>query len=133
MTATGFLHHDIAGYGGLSLTAKGEALLRGEEIFFYRPEPERPARRSRGDTSAPITGEQSTLLAALKKTRLALAAQRKVPAYLIFSDRALTDMAQRRPRTKEDFAQVNGVGAAKLKDFADIFLAAIAAHTSPSP
>jgi ATP-dependent DNA helicase RecQ len=132
LTATGFLHHDIAGYGGLSLTARGEALLRGEEIFFYRPEPERPARKSRGDASVPITGEQSTLLAALKKTRLALAAQRKVPAYLIFSDRALTDMAQRRPRTREDFAQVNGVGAAKLKDFADIFLAAIAAHNSPS-
>ena len=47
---------------------------------------------------------------------------------MIFSDRTLIDMAERRPRDLDAFAEVNGVGAAKLKDFGQIFLGAIAAH-----
>ena len=43
----------------------------------------------------------------------------------MFPDRTLIDMARRRPRTKEEFAEVNGVGAAKLEQFAAPFLAAI--------
>ena len=44
-----------------------------------------------------------------------------------FPDRTLIDMVRRRPRTEAEFAEVNGVGAAKLKEFAVPFLAAIAA------
>ena len=51
-----------------------------------------------------------------------------MPAYLIFSDRSLLDMAKRSPRTIDEFAEVNGVGALKLKDFAVRFLSAIRAH-----
>ena len=57
-----------------------------------------------------------------------LARERQVPAYVIFSDRSLIDMAERCPRTLREFAEVNGVGAAKLKDFGATFLGAIAAH-----
>ena len=46
-------------------------------------------------------------------------------AYIVFPDRSLIDMARRRPRTEAEFAEVNGVGAAKLKQFATPFLAAI--------
>ena len=48
-----------------------------------------------------------------------------VPAYIVFPDRSLIDIARRRPRTEAEFAEVNGVGAAKLKQFAAPFLAAI--------
>ena len=54
--------------------------------------------------------------------RLKLARERQVPAYVIFSDRTLLDMAERHPRDIDDFAQVHGVGAAKLKEFGKIFL-----------
>ena len=50
-----------------------------------------------------------------------------MPAYIVFPDRTLIDMVRRRPRTEAEFAEVNGVGAAKLKEFAVPFLAAIAA------
>ena len=63
-----------------------------------------------------------------RRVRLRLARERQVPAYVIFSDRTLIDMAARRPRDLDGFAAVNGVGAAKLKDFGTIFLGAIAAH-----
>jgi ATP-dependent DNA helicase RecQ len=64
-------------------------------------------------------------LASLKKLRLSIAKERQVPAYLIFSDRTLLDMATRCPSDIGEFAEVNGVGASKLKDFAEIFLSAI--------
>ncbi|MCE9521258.1 MAG: HRDC domain-containing protein, partial [Alphaproteobacteria bacterium] len=75
-----------------------------------------------------LSDGDETLLAALKQLRLRLAKERRVAAYLIFSDKSLADMAERRPRTRDEFAEVHGVGAAKLKDFAKIFIDAIRAH-----
>ena len=101
--------------------------------FHYRVEVR--SRASRGkmrSAQVPRTreGVDASLLAALKAVRLRLAKERQVPAYVIFSDRTLIDMAERRPRDLDAFAEVNGVGAAKLKDFGEIFLSAIAAHRS---
>ena len=131
LVASGFLSLDISRYGGLSLLDKGHALLRGEESFRYRPAAPRATGRKarRGEeTAAPVSAEQSSLLETLKKLRLSIAKERQVPAYLIFSDRSLLDMAKRCPRTIDEFAEVNGVGALKLKDFAARFLSAIRAH-----
>jgi ATP-dependent DNA helicase RecQ len=128
MVGGGFLNQDVAGYGGLSVTEDGAALLRGERPFLYRPDAA-PARASR--TAAPsgeITDEQSALLAELKKLRLRLATERQLPAYLIFSDKTLLDMARIAPRDLHQFAMVSGVGASKLRDFGKLFVDAIAAH-----
>ena len=131
MVATGILRLDIAGYGGLATTDQGRALLRGDGVFRYRedtvarvPAARRPARDATSDE--PLTGEQAALLGILKEVRLRLAKERGAPAYVVFSDRSLVDMVRRLPRTAEDFAAVNGVGAAKLKEFAEPFLGAIA-------
>ena len=118
--AAGYLIPDE--HGGLAITASGEALRRGEATFQYRKETLAP--RSKSSTVAAASGDPD-LLAALKAVRLALARERQVPAYVIFSDRTLIDMAERRPRSLDAFADVHGVGAAKLKDFGAIFLAAI--------
>ena len=131
MVATGFLRLDIAGYGGLATTDKGRDLLRGEGVFRYREEtvvaqPSAKRRETRAKTQEdPLNGDQTTLLDALKALRLQLAKERGVPAYIVFPDRSLIDMARRRPRTKAEFAEVNGVGAAKLEQFAAPFLAVI--------
>jgi ATP-dependent DNA helicase RecQ len=53
-----------------------------------------------------------------------------VPAYVIFHDASLADMARRRPQSVEEFAEVHGVGEAKLRDFSEPFLAAIATAAS---
>jgi ATP-dependent DNA helicase RecQ len=57
--------------------------------------------------------------------RVRLAKQRRVPAYVIFSDKSLIDMAQRRPQDEIEFAEVNGVGAKKLQEFGAAFLKVI--------
>ena len=131
LVASSFLNLEISRYGGLTILDKGHALLRGEESFRYRPAPARATgRKARRDEAlaATVTAEQSSLLASLKKLRLTIAKERQVPAYLVFSDRSLLDMAKRCPRTMDEFAEVNGVGASKLKDFAARFLSAIRAH-----
>ena len=72
-----------------------------------------------------LDGDETALLNVLKALRLELARERGVPAFVVFHDRTLVDMARRRPRTEAEFAEVQGVGAAKLKQFAEPFLAAI--------
>ena len=89
-----------------------------------------PLRKMRAAEVAGAEGVDASLLAALKTLRLRLAKERQVPAYVVFSDRTLIDMAERRPRDLDAFAEVNGVGGAKLKEFGKIFLSAIAAHQS---
>ncbi|TPN77651.1 DNA helicase RecQ [Mesorhizobium sp. CU2] len=130
LVAGGFLVPDPDGYGGLAISESGRALGRGEVGFEYRVEGrDRLARgRKRAEAAAGGDGVYASLLAALKTLRLRLAKERQVPAYVIFSDRTLIDMAERRPQDLDDFAEVNGVGAAKLKEFGEVFVRAIAAH-----
>ena len=138
LVAAGFLRLDVRGYGGLSITDKGQALLAGEEAFQYRRDAVRrepaSARKPKGPAPvAELSDTQAVLLGSLKELRLRLSKERGVPAYVVFSDRSLVDMAQRAPRTADEFAEVHGVGAAKLRDFAEPFLTAIAAAaTDPS-
>jgi ATP-dependent DNA helicase RecQ len=131
LVATGFLHHDVAGFGGLSLSDEGRALLRGQGQFQYRAERPRETRKERSAiSSAALTDAQGALLAALKKLRLTLAAERHLPAYLIFSDKTLAEMARAAPRNLSEFAMISGVGSSKLRDFGHAFLDAIARHTA---
>ena len=135
MVAAGFLRIDIGGYGGIGITDKGLGLLRGEGAFLYRrdtvivPARTKAPKAGAGEVGrvVPLANEDEALLASLKALRLEIARERGVPAYIVFPDRSLIDMVQRRPRTAAEFAEVNGVGAAKLREFAVPFLAAIAA------
>ncbi|UCI30549.1 DNA helicase RecQ [Mesorhizobium sp. B4-1-4] len=130
LVAGGFLEPDPSGHGGLAIADKGHALGRGEVPFHYRVEMRgRALRKMRAaEGAANAEGVDASLLATLKSLRLRLAKERQVPAYVVFSDRTLIDMAERRPRDLDAFAGVNGVGGAKLKEFGQVFLAAIAAH-----
>ena len=131
MVATGFLRVDIAGYGGLAITDEGLDLLSGNGSFHYRADsvvahPSAAQGKTTGKEAADaLTDEQASLLATLKALRLELARERGVPAYVVFHDRTLIDMVRRPPRTREAFAEINGVGAAKLEQFAQPFLTAI--------
>lgn len=125
----GFLTIDIVGFGGLSISPKGQALLRGEIEFRYRPHIARATKKARraGRMAAAVAndGVSDELLQRLKALRLKLARQRKVPAYVIFADRSLIDMASRAPLSREDFGAVHGVGGAKQERFGEVFIAEI--------
>jgi len=138
LVASGFLHVDIAGHGGLNLTPKGQAVLNGTASFSYRKDVIKPMSeqgaakkepRARGVIPENFDMNQTALLVSLKDKRSQLARARSLPAYMIFSDRSLEDMARHQPHDPATFANIHGVGAAKLKDFADIFLSVIAEHS----
>lgn len=130
LVASGFLQLDVQGYGGLTITPKGEDLMRGEENFRYRQDTlkkSRAARRRVKDLAADaeLQDVDTELFGRLRELRLQLAKYKGVPAYAVFTDRSLVDMARRKPASEDEFAEVHGVGAAKLRDFAEPFLAAI--------
>jgi len=126
MVASGYLHMDVSGYGGLSMTESGANLIRDRGEFRFRREVLRPKSaqpKARAETMMDdLTGDDQALLAALKRLRLQFAKERGVPAYAVFRDRSLAEMAKHRPSNEEEFAQIYGVGAAKLKEFSQSFL-----------
>jgi ATP-dependent DNA helicase RecQ len=132
MVGGGFLAIDVAGFGGLSVTVKGRALMNGDGQFRRRAIEKRKAakkdERAKRMAAAVEEGVSDELLQRLKALRAKLARERRVPAYVIFNDRTLIDMAAKRPLTRWDFGEVNGVGEAKLQQFAEAFLAEIRAY-----
>ena len=97
----------------------------GSRIDFadsFPPEDDSGAERS--PTPVGPAGD-ATRFDRLRALRKALADERGVPAYVIFSDRTLQDMAVRNPRTRDEFLAVHGVGQKKLDQYGALFLAAL--------
>jgi len=80
-------------------------------------------RRERGE--ADWNGVDRDLFERLRGLRREIAEERGVPAYIVFGDATLRDMARHRPRTREQLLEVKGVGQAKLEEFGEAFLACI--------
>jgi ATP-dependent DNA helicase RecQ len=73
-------------------------------------------------------GVDGELFQILKDQRRTIAQAKGVPAYVVFSDADLRDMARRRPRTPEEMLSVRGVGEKKLKLHGACFLELIRKH-----
>ncbi|MGD9542326.1 DNA helicase RecQ [Methylocystis sp.] len=123
--ATGALRTASAEHGGFALTPKGEKILMGRETIVLRGDPlTRRERRQKAAASLDETTDR--ILAALKRRRRELAQEEGVPAYVIFADRTLIDMAEKRPATLDDMLAVHGVGERKIARYGDAFLEALA-------
>lgn len=112
-------------HGGLRMTMAARPILKDEATITLRLDVMRTAQQSRPTVAALVSDEDAPLLAALKAKRRELAEAAKVPAYIIFNDRTLIEMAEQRPATLDQMAGVSGVGAAKLERFGNIFLSVV--------
>ena len=87
------------------------------------------SRTTQGDSEAGtevvLDGAATRLFAALKSLRSSIAREEKVPAYVVFSDRTLAELAARKPRSTASMLDVRGVGQMKLDKYGERFLAAI--------
>jgi ATP-dependent DNA helicase RecQ len=138
----GYLTQDVGDYSVLKLTRAARALLRGEEELVLAKPRVRVAAASKRRKSAGRRGgatgaefaELSTADAALferlRALRHRLAEEAHVPAYVVFSDATLREMAVSRPAGEAELLEVSGVGAAKLERFGATFLAAISEQDS---
>jgi ATP-dependent DNA helicase RecQ len=124
MMGRDLLRPDPERHGALRMTEAARPILRGEQTITLRRDTV-SAGRDRPAVKALVSEEAAPLLSALKAKRRALAEAQGVPAYVIFTDRTLIEMAETRPHTLDDFARIGGVGAAKLERYGTAFLAVI--------
>ncbi|MCP3972108.1 MAG: DNA helicase RecQ [Rhodobacteraceae bacterium] len=118
-------------HGALRMTEIARPILRGEDTIKLRRDTIRKAA-ARPVARALVTEDDAPLLSALKAKRRALAETARVPAYVIFTDRTLIEMAEKRPVTLDQMAGISGVGAKKLDRYGVAFLGIIAGET-PAP
>jgi ATP-dependent DNA helicase RecQ len=113
-------------FATLSLTPAGLETLRTRTPVTLTKQADVAGKAARNRIGAIACDE--LLFEQLRGLRRRLADERDVPAYVIFSDVTLREMARNYPTTPTEFRRIPGVGEQKLKDFAEPFLGEIRAH-----
>ncbi len=123
--ARSLLTTDISSKGGLRLTESARPVLQGKETVAFRLE-KKPAKRKKSRTSVSgVSKEHSQLWEKLRSTRSEIAKQQSLPAYVIFHDATLMEMAEKKPVSLTAMSAISGVGAAKLEKYGEQFLRVI--------
>ena len=116
-------------HGGLMLGPEARPVLKGEAgVSIAEPPPKaRRSRRGRG-TESTANPVGNPLFEALRDKRRTLASEHGIPAYVIFHDSVLRDMAHRCPETLAELGTIPGVGAKKLETWGGDFCEVIRSH-----
>jgi len=121
---------DAERHGALRMTEAARPVLRGAaQVTLRRDALARD--RARPAVTALVADEDAALLSALKAKRRALAEAQGVPAYVVFPDRTLIEIAERRPGTRAEMAGISGVGATKLARYGAAFLEVVTGAAPP--
>ena len=130
MTGRDLIRPDAERHGAFRMTDAARPILRGEESITLRRD---TIRKATGGpvVRALVSDENAPLLSALKAKRRALAEAARVPAYVIFPDRTLIEMAEVQPATLDQMARVSGIGAKKLDSYGAVFLEVITGAADP--
>lgn len=129
LISKGLLNIDMEKFGALKLSASSTPVLKGQTEVYLRPLTAKKSSSSRntpqekrGPTSSPLN---QTLFEALKLMRLDLANKMQVPPYVIFHDRTLIEIAQKKPASIHELKSIHGVGEHKLEKYGETLLALI--------
>ena len=129
LVSSGALAIDIQKYGALTLTQAGWDVLYSRKKFFYKKiKKEASVKDSikresvRVQRPSLVLKENQDIFVQLKKLRLKIAREKDIPAFVVFSDRTLIEMANLKPKTKEEMLRVNGVGPYKIELYGKAFL-----------
>ncbi len=115
LVAASLLEVDSEGHGGLRLTDASRQVLRGErQVMMRRENPAAGRDRSAQRTGLPVQAQDLVLFNALRGLRAELAKQQNVPAFVIFHDSTLRNIAEQRPKSIDALSRVGGIGGGKL-------------------
>ena len=106
----------------VKLTPKARELLQNGEVLMMKIAKDIKVEIKTAKKGVAV---DSDLFSKLKELRFKLAAEKKVPAYIIFSDAALADMCSKMPSNDAEFLEVSGVGKVKLEAYGEKFLEVI--------
>ncbi len=127
LVARAIVKVNIERFGALEVTELGDDILAGRKSFtagfISEKETKIAVRQSRKETV--IRDEDAGLVGQLKALRLEIAQSKNVPAYVVFTDKAIMEMAYYKPTTEEAFLSINGVGPKKVKEYFEQFSAVI--------
>src|SRR5690606_20392128 len=133
LIAQSLLAVDHDGFSTLTLTEGSRAVLKGERTLMLRREVARPAKtresssRARGEVIE-LPAEAQPCFLALRAWRAAVAKDHGVPAYVIFHDATLREIARSRPGTMDELARIQGVGVRKLEAYGQAILEQVEAN-----
>lgn len=124
LIALGYLQSE-GEYNTLVLTASAREVLRGEVQLLLRQPSEKRSRAKGGHSPrskakpppVPLDDAGLARFAALKAWRAGVAREHNLPAYVVFNDATLAEMAQEAPDTIDDLSDISGVGAKKLEAY----------------
>ena len=124
LVTNGLLAQQGSGYPTLAVSPQGRNFLKNRDrLTLTRPKPPAPLQQvGSGDRE---TAYDTKLFDELAALRLEIATDREVPAYVIFGNKALQQMAFHIPQNEFEFSRISGVGDAKLKEFSQPFLKVI--------
>jgi ATP-dependent DNA helicase RecQ len=133
MVARGLLDLEEVGQHGTVpvMTEAARPVLRGEEKLFLRAATA-PAPR-RAETASPTRISDDPMFEALRAWRRSVAQAQGVPAYVVFIDRTLADIAARRPATEAALLEVPGVGRSRVERYGAAILAVLNGAPPPEP
>ena len=114
----------VGDYNVLNVTEKGWQVLKGNETPRLLKPAEKPAKVSKVVEDS-WEGVDKGLFEALRKLRTSIARKKGVPAYVVFGDAALRDMARRRPSNYVNLLDVKGIGEKKRRQYGELVLAAM--------
>ena len=126
----GYLRQATENFSVLEITQQGQVFTQERHTIMLTKPISEPVR------NAKLTDEQDhdeSLFARLRQLRKSLADERDVPAYVIFSDVALRQMAQNYPANEQEFLRISGVGSRKLEEFGSAFLGTITEYLESNP
>jgi len=120
LIAQGLLAVDHASYGSLKLTEASRAVLTGAQTVHLRQaqvgKPKAAAKRSAAG-AAGLDSAAAILWERLRAWRAAVAKEHGVPAYVVFHDATLAELARARPQSEAALAQISGLGTRKLERY----------------
>jgi len=133
LAAEGYIARTGDQYPVLSITEKGWGVLKGETKASVRRIEPAVKQTKKKDTTIELRTDTQILFDELRKLRTSIAESMGVPAYVVFHDRTLREIARSAPRTPEELREISGIGESKLARFGEKVLSCVKAFIDEHP